>query len=177
MNEPKQGVLPSKGCLPNGSALLGLFLAPDKEGCCRHHRSQGRCRQQKQDDGGPIGVHRCGGETGAIISAEVPELALRRSVLVAGLTSRRCLVLGRWVLLGFALAMDLAIGSRTQAGVVFDNCQTLPGGAVSCDTRPTHNTLANDEAARYGLFDEASPGWSEFDPDEGYNSMAGLNQY
>lgn len=93
------------------------------------------------------------------------------------LEARRCLVLGRCCLVAAALAIDLAIGSRTQAGVVFDNCQTLPGGAVSCDTRPTHNTRANDEAARYGLFDEASPGWSEFDPEEGYNAMAGLNQY
>ena len=56
-------------------------------------------------------------------------------------------------------------------GVVFDNCQTLPGGAVSCNTRPTGNTRDNDEAARYGLFDQASPGWNEYDPYGGYNSM------
>jgi len=138
LNEPKRGVLRFKGSLPNCSALLGLFLAPDKEGCCRHHRSQGRCRQQKQDDGGPIGVHRCGGETSAIISAEVPRLALRRSVLVAGLAARRCWGLGRWLLVAFALAMDLAIGTRTQAGVVFDNCQTLPEApSVATPAPPT----------------------------------------
>ena len=57
------------------------------------------------------------------------------------------------------------------AHVVFDNCQTLPGGAVSCNTRPTGNTRYNDEAARYGLFDQASPGWNEYDPDAGYNGM------
>ena len=37
------------------------------------------------------------------------------------------------------------------------------------------NTLADDEAARYGLFDEASPGWAEFDPYEGYDDMFGGN--
>jgi len=58
-----------------------------------------------------------------------------------------------------------------RAGVVFDNCQTLPGGAVSCNTRPTGNTRDNDEAARYGLFDQASPGWNEYDPYGGYDSM------
>ncbi|MCP9774017.1 hypothetical protein KBY58_09630 [Cyanobium sp. HWJ4-Hawea] len=64
-----------------------------------------------------------------------------------------------------------------RAGVVFDNCQSLPGGAVSCDTRPTGNTRDDDEAARYGLFDQASPGWNEFDPEEGYNSMMGYSGY
>ena len=86
----------------------------------------------------------------------------------------------RTALLGLALAsggLVVAWAMPGSAGVVFDNCQTLPGGAVSCNTRPTGNTRDNDEAARYGLFDEASPGWNEFDPDEGYNSMMGLNQY
>ena len=89
--------------------------------------------------------------------------------------------LDRRVLLALALVMpcglELVVGGPSWAGVVFDNCQTLPGGAVSCDTRPTHNTLDNDEDARYGLFSEASPGWNEFDPEEGYNGMAGLNEY
>jgi hypothetical protein len=62
-----------------------------------------------------------------------------------------------------------------QAGVAFDNCQPTPDGGISCDTRPTGNTLDDDEAARYGLFDEASPGWSEFDPYEGYDDMFGGN--
>jgi len=73
------------------------------------------------------------------------------------------------VLLGFGL------GLPARAGVVFQNCQPAPGGGVSCDTRPTGNTLADDEAARYGLFDEASPGWAEFDPYEGYDDMFGGN--
>lgn len=69
--------------------------------------------------------------------------------------------------------MSLLLPAR--AGVVFENCQPAAGGGVSCDTRPTGNTLADDEAARYGLFDEASPGWAEFDPYEGYDDMFGGN--
>ena len=81
---------------------------------------------------------------------------------------------GRGGLLRLALAIGglvVACATPGQAGVVFENCQTLPGGAVSCNTRPTGNTRDNDEAARYGLFDQASPGWNEYDPDAGYNSM------
>ena len=77
-------------------------------------------------------------------------------------------------LLRLALAsggLVVACAMPGQAGVVFDNCQTLPGGAVSCNTRPTGNTRDNDEAARYGLFDQASPGWNEYDPYGGYNGM------
>jgi len=77
-------------------------------------------------------------------------------------------------LLRLALAsggLVVACAMPGHAGVVFDNCQTLPGGAVSCNTRPTGNTRDNDEAARYGLFDQASPGWNEYDPYGGYNSM------
>ena len=59
------------------------------------------------------------------------------------------------------------------AGVVFDNCVTGADGSISCDTRPTGNTLMNDEAARYGLFDEASPGWAEYNPYQGYDQMLG----
>jgi len=93
-----------------------------------------------------------------------------------GTLDRRVLRGLSWTL-AWALPLGLVLGRSSQAGVVFDNCQTLPGGAVSCDTRPTHHTLDNDEDARFGLFTEASPGWSEFDPEEGYNAMMGLNQY
>ena len=46
---------------------------------------------------------------------------------------------------------------------------------MTCNTQPTGNTLMDDEAARYGLFNEASPGWAEFDPYEGYDDMFGGN--
>ena len=60
-----------------------------------------------------------------------------------------------------------------RAGVVFDNCITAADGSLSCDTRPTGNTVLDDEAARYGLFDQASPGWAEYSPEQGFNQMLG----
>ena len=70
-------------------------------------------------------------------------------------------------------AVQLLAGGPAMAGVVFDDCITAADGAISCDTRPTGNTLMDDEAARYGLFDEASPGWSEYSPYAGYDQMLG----
>jgi hypothetical protein len=64
---------------------------------------------------------------------------------------------------------------QAQADVVFQNCQSRSDGGISCDTRPTGATWLNDEAARYGLFNQASPGWSEFDPYQGYEDMLGDN--
>ena len=71
-----------------------------------------------------------------------------------------------------ALALQPSVA---RAGVEFTDCQPVAGGGITCDTQPTGNTLDDDEAARYGLFDEASPGWSEFDPYEGYDDMFGGN--
>lgn len=73
---------------------------------------------------------------------------------------------------GVALGM-LLIGPGARAGVVFDNCVSGPDGSLSCDTRPTGNTQLDDEAARFGLFDQASPGWAEYNPDEGDDQMLG----
>ena len=78
------------------------------------------------------------------------------------------------VLLLFAALLLWPLGAH--AGVEFTDCQNAPGGGITCDTRPTGNTLMDDEAARYGLFDEASPGWAEFDPYEGYDDMLGGNE-
>jgi len=77
------------------------------------------------------------------------------------------------LLLGWMAVALLALPAA--AGVVFENCQTAADGSFSCDTRPTGNTQLDDEAARYGLFDQASPGWAEFDPYEGYDDMFGGN--
>ena len=63
-----------------------------------------------------------------------------------------------------------------RADVVFQNCVPVAGGGITCDTRPEGNTLMNDEAARYGLFDQASPGWDEFEPYQGYDDMFGGNE-
>ena len=91
-----------------------------------------------------------------------------QSVYIASSTRALAILSGASLLLATALL-------PVQAGVEFDNCQPTAAGGVTCDTQPTGNTLMDDEAARYGLFNEASPGWSEFDPYEGYDDMFGGN--
>ena len=71
------------------------------------------------------------------------------------------------------LGLLLAAASPLRAGVHFENCVTAADGAITCDTVPTGNTLADDEAARFGLFANASPGWNEFDPYAGYEDDFG----
>lgn len=74
------------------------------------------------------------------------------------------------------LGLLLAPTAPLQAGVRFENCVTAADGAITCDTVPTGNTLADDEAARFGLFANASPGWNEFDPYAGYEDDFGGNR-
>ncbi|MEA5414814.1 hypothetical protein [Synechococcus sp. BA-132 BA5] len=62
------------------------------------------------------------------------------------------------------------------ANVQFENCVTGADGSITCDTVPTGNTLMNDVDARYGLLQNASPGWSEFEPYQGYDDDFGGNQ-
>ena len=82
---------------------------------------------------------------------------------------------GPWPLALVALAALGLSALPGRAGVQFENCVSGPGGAITCDTRPTGNTLMNDVDARYGLLQQASPGWSEFDPYAGYNDDFGGN--
>ena len=78
---------------------------------------------------------------------------------------------------GLGLILGLAPGLMpVRANVIFKNCVPIAGGGITCDTRPEGNTLMNDEAARYGLFDQASPGWDEFEPYQGYDDMFGGNE-
>lgn len=65
---------------------------------------------------------------------------------------------------------------RALANVQFENCVTGADGSITCDTVPTGNTLMNDVDARYGLLQNASPGWSEFEPYEGYDDDFGGNE-
>ena len=74
------------------------------------------------------------------------------------------------------LPLLLGLAPPAHAGVHFENCVTGSDGSIRCDTVPTGNTLADDEAARYGLFSNASPGWNEFDPFAGYADEFGGNQ-
>ena len=98
-------------------------------------------------------------------------IAVRRSGRRHHLSAPRVASMTRWLVVLLLIAGALP----SSAGVEFTDCQPASGGGVTCDTRPTGNTLMDDEAARYGLFDEASPGWSEYDPYEGYDDMFGGN--
>jgi hypothetical protein len=77
--------------------------------------------------------------------------------------------------LGLLLSLAL-FPPPAQAGVEFDDCQPTPQGGVTCDTRPTGNTGLDAIDARFGLMEEASPGWNEFDPYEGDDDMFGGNE-
>lgn len=77
----------------------------------------------------------------------------------------------RFVVLCLVLAPIAA-----HADVRFDNCVPAAGGGITCDTRPEGNTLFKDEAARYGLLNDASPGWDEYNPYQGIDQMFGGNQ-
>lgn len=74
------------------------------------------------------------------------------------------------------LLAALAPLDGARADVRVQNCAPAPGGGITCDTRPEGNTLFNDEAARFGLFNDASPGWDEFNPYQGVDQMLGGNQ-
>jgi hypothetical protein len=84
----------------------------------------------------------------------------------------------RSTLMAMALLAGLTATTAGQAmaGVQFENCVHGSDGSITCDTVPTGNTLMNDVEARYGWLQNASPGWSEFDPYQGYDDDFGDNQ-
>ena len=63
--------------------------------------------------------------------------------------------------------------SAARAGIQFENCSSSADGSISCDTVPTGNTALDAMAARDGLFQNASPGWNEFEPFQGYDQEFG----
>jgi len=75
-----------------------------------------------------------------------------------------------------ALLIAGALSGTAQAQVRFDDCQPVAGGGITCNTVPTGNTRADMIDGEYGLMDQASPGWSEYNPYEGYDDMLGGNQ-
>ena len=75
-----------------------------------------------------------------------------------------------------AVVLAVLVSGPALAGVRFENCQSAPDGSISCDTVPTGNTLMQDVDARFGLLDNASPGWAEFDPYAGFEDDFGGNQ-
>lgn len=79
--------------------------------------------------------------------------------------------------LAAALLLSLIGGAdKVLANVQFENCVSGADGSITCDTVPTGNTLMNDVDARYGLLQNASPGWSEFEPYQGYDDDFGGNE-
>ena len=71
------------------------------------------------------------------------------------------------------LFRSLTPAAPARAGIRFENCVTASDGSISCDTVPTGNTYLNDKDAQYGLLQQASPGWSEFNPYQGYDEDFG----
>ena len=71
-------------------------------------------------------------------------------------------------IVGLGALLLLAAGPA-QAGVDFTGCTSGPDGSITCNTVPTGNTLTDDIDARYGLNSEASPGWSEYEPYQGFD--------
>ena len=68
------------------------------------------------------------------------------------------------------------VGVSAKAQVRFNDCEPVAGGGVTCNTVPYGNTRTQMIDGEYGLLDQASPGWSEYDPYEGYEDMLGGNQ-
>lgn len=82
----------------------------------------------------------------------------------------------RTISLVSVLLLSLMEGAgQALANVRFENCVAGADGSITCDTLPTGNTLMNDVDARYGLLQNASPGWSEFEPYQGYDDDFGGN--
>jgi len=74
------------------------------------------------------------------------------------------------------LLSQMGGAGQALANVQFENCVTGADGSITCDTVPTGNTLMNDVDARYGLLQNASPGWNEFEPYQGYDDDFGGNE-
>ena len=72
-------------------------------------------------------------------------------------------------IVGLGVFLVLAGAGPAQAGIDFTGCTSGPDGSITCNTVPTGNTLTDDIDARYGLDDEASPGWSEYEPYQGFD--------
>ena len=74
-----------------------------------------------------------------------------------------------------ALAIAVSAISSAHAQVRFDDCQPVAGGGITCNTVPYGNTRADMVDGECGLMDQASSGWAEYKPYEGYDDMFGGN--
>ena len=92
-------------------------------------------------------------------------------------TDRHFDALGKVVVLSvIGLVALVAVGVSVKSQVRFNDCQPVAGGGVTCNTVPYGNTRTQMIDGQYGLLDQASPGWAEYDPYEGYEDMFGGNQ-
>ena len=82
---------------------------------------------------------------------------------------------GRFSILGLGLLLAHC-SAPVFAGVEFTGCTDGPDGSVTCNTEPTGNTLTDEIDARFDLDSEASPSWSEFNPDQGFDDDFGDNE-
>ena len=74
------------------------------------------------------------------------------------------------------VTISASLVSAVRAQVRFDDCQPVAGGGITCNTVPYGNTRADMIDGEFGLMDQASPGWAEYNPYEGYDDMLGGNQ-
>ena len=81
----------------------------------------------------------------------------------------------RFTIVGLGVLLALCC-APVFAGVEFTGCTDGPDGSVTCNTEPTGNTLTDEMDARFDLDSEASPGWSEFNPDQGFDDDFGDNE-
>ena len=76
----------------------------------------------------------------------------------------------------FVIGFVSLIGVSVRGQVRFNDCQPVSGGGVTCNTVPYGNTKTQMIDGQYGLMDQASPGWAEYDPYQGYDDMFGGNE-
>ena len=74
------------------------------------------------------------------------------------------------------IAFVSLVGVSVKGQVRFNDCQPVAGGGVTCNTVPYGNTKTQMIDGQYGLMDQASPGWAEYDPYQGYDDMFGGNE-
>ena len=74
------------------------------------------------------------------------------------------------------VTITTSLANPVRGQVRFDECQPVGGGGITCKTVPYGNTRANMIDGELSLMDQASPGWAEYNPYEGYDDILGGNQ-
>ena len=74
------------------------------------------------------------------------------------------------------VTIGTSLANPVRGQVRFDDCQPVAGGGITCNTVPYGKTRDDVIDGEFGLMDQASPGWAEYNPNEGYDDMPGENQ-